>query len=303
MKRFAVTMALILALACTGRQVAWAAIPQILAYQGVLTDSANNPLNGTYTLNVAIYTTATGGSPLWAETHPGINVSKGVFSIMLGSRTLFSTAPTLTFNAQYYLGIAVDNGNELSPRVRLATVATAFNADRLDGLSSADFAREIHTHPYDPPTVKGYTTSGTFTVPSGITTVYLYGSGGGGGGGGYIYTDINDVKTARGCNHTSGASKGNIQSPIKVTGLTPGSNIPVTIGAGGDGATFTWGGGIILSTPIGVATAATAGTATKFGTYYSTNGGAANNCTSGGTVISVGGHASDGDGGSLTLLY
>jgi hypothetical protein len=82
-----------------------------------------------------------------------------------------------------------------------------------------------------------FTTSGTFTVPNGVSTIYVSATapGGGGGGGGAINNTINNT-TAGG-----GGGGGAGQSSTKVAfSVSFGQTIPVTIGnpgAGGQGGT------------------------------------------------------------------
>ena len=69
---------------------------------------------------------------------------------------------------------------------------------------------------------------GTFTVPSGVTTVDLLIVGGGAGGGG--------VSAAGGTETGAGGAGGQART-IMGSAVTPGAAIPVTVGAGGAGGT------------------------------------------------------------------
>lgn len=72
-----------------------------------------------------------------------------------------------------------------------------------------------------------FTTSGTFVVPAGRTTLYVSGCGGGAGGGG----GCDGIVGTRGAGGAGGEAG---RSAIKVAvAVTPGQSIPVTIGAGG----------------------------------------------------------------------
>lgn len=75
-----------------------------------------------------------------------------------------------------------------------------------------------------------FTTSGSFTVPAGITTLWVSGCGGGGGGGGTSSVTASSVGGAGG----GGAGQCVIRFPYSVT---PGQVLVVTIGAGGVGGT------------------------------------------------------------------
>jgi hypothetical protein len=124
MKRhfFKMVYSLIFALALA--PVASGEVPEIISYQGVLTDANGSPLNGSYDITVNIYDQALGATPLWGETHTGVSVSKGVFNVMLGKVNPFPVG--LDFSVPYWLGIAINGGSELAPRLEFASVGTAF---------------------------------------------------------------------------------------------------------------------------------------------------------------------------------
>lgn len=246
MKRLVAAMAVVFALALgMGGKTAWAGVPQVIAYQGLLTDTQGNPLNGTnYKLIINLYPVATGGSAVWSETWPAVAVTKGVFSLLLGK---YTSLASLDFNAQYYLGVSVDGGTELSPRVQLASVATALNADKLDGNDASSFAGISHTHTPGKKTM--FTESGTFTVPAGVTQVYVTGVGGGGGGSGNC--GEND-------SYNSTGGGGGACVIAKAVAVTAGT-YPVTVGAGGAGGACGGSG--------------TTGGASSFGTLLTVNGG------------------------------
>ncbi len=102
--------------------------PGLISYQGYLTDSAGQPLNGTVSLTFGLYEAVSGGSPLWSETQTNVPVSNGYFSVMLGSVTPLNAA---NFNGpSRYLQVTVDSGSgptEL-PRQQFAAVPYALQA-------------------------------------------------------------------------------------------------------------------------------------------------------------------------------
>ena len=97
--------------------------------------------------------------------------------------------------------------------------------------------------------VQVFSSSGTFTVPAGVTAVWVQIFGGGGGGSGSI---------------TSWAGARGGAGMSYVSGLTPGASISVTVGSGGAGAA------------AGVTTGSSGGTS-SFGSYCSATGGAGAN--------------------------
>lgn len=103
-------------------------VPGIMTYQGVLYDSEGRPLDGTYDISAKLYPVAQGGSPEWTETHTGTLVRKGVFVLMLGRQAPLTSA---LLNQPLYLGVSVNAGAEMTPRVELASVGTALLAKEM----------------------------------------------------------------------------------------------------------------------------------------------------------------------------
>jgi hypothetical protein len=103
--------------------------PQILNYQGNLTDAQGNPVNGSKTMSFRIYPTL--GTPigqaLWASGDVSVPVVKGVFSVDLGAPPQQLFPPGLFADDTRYLGVSVD-GTELQERKHLVSVPYALNA-------------------------------------------------------------------------------------------------------------------------------------------------------------------------------
>jgi hypothetical protein len=99
-------------------------IPQLISYQGVLTDNSGNLVSdGSYNLTFNLYTVAVGGSSIWTETQ-SVTTNQGVFNVNLGSVTQF----TIGFSSQYYLGVTI-GGTEMSPRTQLTSAAYSMNGN------------------------------------------------------------------------------------------------------------------------------------------------------------------------------
>ena len=101
-----------------------AQVPQTLSYQGVLTNANGNVVaDGDYTLTVTLYDAATDGTALWTETQT-TTVAGGIFSVILGS----STALELPFDQPYWLGVALGQDPELTPRLALTAAPYSLSA-------------------------------------------------------------------------------------------------------------------------------------------------------------------------------
>ena len=138
-------LVILLAISALGISDVSAAINPMINYQGRLTDSSGVAVtNGSYNMRFRLYTSATGGSPIFTETLTGNNrhpVVSGLFSVMVGSTTDISA---IDFSQTLYLGVEIggtDNvtptwDGEMSPRKIIGSVPSAFVAKNLDGGSA-----------------------------------------------------------------------------------------------------------------------------------------------------------------------
>ncbi|NIR49572.1 MAG: hypothetical protein GWN55_06815 [Phycisphaerae bacterium] len=123
-----------------------AQIPPLINYQGILQDASGNPISGLQSITFVIYSTATGGTPLWTETQ-SVTVTNGYFSTLLGSISPFSA--DLFSGGERYLAVKVGNDPEMTPRKPIASVGFALkpaDTDKLAGKEALDFATAIHNH-------------------------------------------------------------------------------------------------------------------------------------------------------------
>lgn len=89
-----------------------------LSIQGIIQKSNGAAVDdGKYDLTFKLYTVASGGTAVHAETQ-NIAVAGGIYSAELGSG---GTPLTAAFDQTYYLGVSVDGGAELIPRARLTS--------------------------------------------------------------------------------------------------------------------------------------------------------------------------------------
>lgn len=133
-----------------GIQQAYAAagINRQINFQGKLVNpDGTNVTDGSYSIVFTLYNAASAGSSLWTETQ-SVTLSNGIFQVNLGTTCLFNTAAAcnnntpVDFNSdQLYLGIKVGSDAEMTPRIQFTAVPQAFNSEKLNGLTSSQFAR------------------------------------------------------------------------------------------------------------------------------------------------------------------
>jgi hypothetical protein len=145
-------------------------------------------------------------------------------------------------HSQYVLTTDYENADVLAKVKAVDGAGSGLDADLLDGKHLSEIGGGMKH--------QIFTSSGTFTVPSGVTSVLVTLIGGGGGGSKGRGTDAPG----------SGGGSGGVYYRTPVT-VTSGSSISVTIGAGGAGGAGTTYNG-------------SAGGTSSFGTYLSATGGA-----------------------------
>lgn len=120
---------LLFALSGIGR----ATIPPALNFQGYLTSPSGNPIQGSVSMVFKLYGQETGGTVLWTETHPTVQVINGIYSVLLGETTPLG----LPFDGPYYLGIQVGSDPEMTPRIALTSTGYAFRAHMVETVTAA----------------------------------------------------------------------------------------------------------------------------------------------------------------------
>ena len=124
-RRHAVTVVLLIMMA----SLASAEIPQVISYQGKVTDASGNPVaDGSYSMRFRIYDALTVGTLLWDSGVRTVAVAGGVFSVLLGESP--QPAIVLDFSQDYWLQVTF-SGVDQSPRQRLASTGYAYMASGL----------------------------------------------------------------------------------------------------------------------------------------------------------------------------
>ncbi|MCP3872494.1 MAG: hypothetical protein GY699_04970, partial [Desulfobacteraceae bacterium] len=118
-----------------------ASSPALINFQGVLKDATNQPITNTLPITFEIFIHETDGIPgggIWQETHPGVSIIEGIYSVLLGSVNAGTLTPDLFSSDELWLEVTVDS-EIMSPRQRITSVAYALNAGSIDGLDSTSF--------------------------------------------------------------------------------------------------------------------------------------------------------------------
>jgi hypothetical protein len=169
---------LVVATAGTGS----AAIPATISYQGVLTDADGSVVSdGDYDITFTLYDAETEGNVVWTDTQL-LPVADGVFDAVLGS----GVALDPLFDQPYWLGIAVEDDPELTPRIELTAAPYAFRAAYADSAQDSDWVisgSDVYRLagnvgigvevPLDPLHVEGSIRATGLTIPTGALDGYV----------------------------------------------------------------------------------------------------------------------------------
>ncbi len=156
--------------------VVTAAVPNLMQYQGHLTDDSGAPLDTIIDMTFTIYDDSAGGTVWWNETQPSVVVTNGLFNVLLGSVNPISDS--IFVDTPRWLGITIGSDPEISPRTRLVTVPYAYRVSTVDGASGGDIYGGVQIHsPLLVGDVEGE--PGSIEVSNGwMSTVVVDGAGG-----------------------------------------------------------------------------------------------------------------------------
>lgn len=111
-------------------------VPELISHQGRLLKADGTPESGAHSLTFNVYEASSGGVALWTESHPGVVVDEGLFTVLLGSTVPVTSdllsPPSSGSPVERWLEVTVD-GQVLSPRMRLAAVPYSASSSRVDG--------------------------------------------------------------------------------------------------------------------------------------------------------------------------
>jgi N-acetylneuraminic acid mutarotase len=120
---------------------------QIISYQGLATNNGT-PLSGTHNLALAIYADSTASTAIYTESQFSVPFTNGLFNIQIGTNPAnplpifdagsYNNSPRPAPN--YFLGVSIDGGAELTPRSKLATSPTAWSSQFADSARASQTA-------------------------------------------------------------------------------------------------------------------------------------------------------------------
>ncbi|HOP06963.1 MAG TPA: hypothetical protein PLF13_06695 [candidate division Zixibacteria bacterium] len=132
--------ALVLLFAVLAVSSAWADVPQVMTYQGRLTDADGAPINDTVQILFVIYEDPGAVEKMWNELHSEVPVVDGMFNVMLGSS--IPIYPSVFDGSTRYLRLSID-GTYVDSLIPLVTVPNAFKSLRADTAQYAVMAAGV----------------------------------------------------------------------------------------------------------------------------------------------------------------
>ena len=138
-KTMFVFIGLVVCLLCTVA-TGTAGVPQMINFQGRLTNAQGDTLSGDYSVRFRIYADSSGTIVLWEESwlttedHP-VKVRGGIFNVLLGSRD--SIPDTVFTGSTRWLGMKVEGDPEMEPLQPIASVGYAFHSATSDTARTA----------------------------------------------------------------------------------------------------------------------------------------------------------------------
>jgi hypothetical protein len=124
---------MILACALTMSAVGEAAVPQLINYQGRLTNSFGVPLDTIATIDFVIYKDSLGTMDIWTESHASVTIQKGLFQVLLGSTSPLTLA--VFDGSKRWLGVQLAGGSAPSELIPIVSAAYAYRAIKSDTAS------------------------------------------------------------------------------------------------------------------------------------------------------------------------
>lgn len=122
-------------------QSAMADVPQLISFQGVLTDDMGKVFDTTLPVTFTIYYDEIGDLSLWSETHPEIVVRNGLFDVLLGS--VEPLADSVFNDTSLWLGIQAGTEAEMFQRTSFTSVPFSYRVGSIDSTSGGTIKGDV----------------------------------------------------------------------------------------------------------------------------------------------------------------
>jgi hypothetical protein len=124
---------LVLILSVTFLKAAAQEVPQLIFYQGTLTDASGKPIDHKQSMKFSIWNDQAGGTKLWEESHHAVTVRNGLFSVILGSQSPICV--DIFSEKTRYLETIIES-ETLTPRQQIVSVPYAHASASVSGATN-----------------------------------------------------------------------------------------------------------------------------------------------------------------------
>lgn len=124
-------------------------VPQLINYQGRLTDTSGQPLDATTVdLTFTFYSAAFGGTVYISVLQNDVLVTSGLYNVLVGSGTVnpgteTSLSAVFQNHQDVWMGVKVNSDPEMTPRSRITSVPFAMSVD-IESIYQAAFYNSDH---------------------------------------------------------------------------------------------------------------------------------------------------------------
>lgn len=122
-----------------------AQIPRTVSFQGRARDAAGAFPDDERTMTIRIYPAATGGTPLFSESHT-VRFQRGAFTVIIGGNTSGGIPASVAFDRPLWLDITIEGfnaGAPLEPRMRFHSAPSAISSITAESARSARTADSL----------------------------------------------------------------------------------------------------------------------------------------------------------------
>jgi hypothetical protein len=149
-------------------------IPNLINFQGALTQGNSSPVNTTVDITFRIYDQENAGTKLWEETQIAVQINQGIFNTVLGNIT---PLPSTIFNGDpVWITFRISGEqDEMYPRQKILPVPYSFRSKSTEHATRADTATTINGVPVNNLVLQD--NSGNVTIWGNVSATEFHGNG------------------------------------------------------------------------------------------------------------------------------